>query len=331
MQIHTLDTNFEAYLNLIELNYAHEKGYDYFYHDALKAIAYCQNKKDLSVYNFYALHNGKTVGHIALIKDRTLPAHTGFFGFFECIECEKTFNALWTAMQEKAALETIHALTGPINGSTWFTNRVVSIETEEPFFVSEPLSKNYYASLFKKAKPTHTLSYHSAYRSHFEIIIKHTLTSYQESVSQNISIIKVKHIDLDILKQIYTLAQEVFSPNPGYVSISFENFIGLYSTNKISSYMNSLYIIQKEDKLLGFCANIIDNDTLIIKTICVKPDWQKKGLGNALVHKIHVDAKEKGYKKIIYALVRKDNKVKHFPMDDIKVIREYELYNYIKN
>jgi N-acetylglutamate synthase-like GNAT family acetyltransferase len=63
-----------------------------------------------------------------------------------------------------------------------------------------------------------------------------------------------------------------------------------------------------------------------MKTIAVLPTMQQMGIGNALVFKVHTDAIHSGIEKIIYALIRKDNQVKHFPTDHITIFREYCTY-----
>jgi len=122
------------------------------------------------------------------------------------------------------------------------------------------------------------------------------------------------------------LAISVFSQNPGYTHLSLEEFVSLYSSEKLSKNKGVLYTVRHQDQLLGFSLNLEYDDTLIMKTIAVLPNLQQKGIGNALVHRVHVDAIERGVKKVIYALVRKDNNVKHFTTEKINVFREYSAY-----
>ena len=67
---------------------------------------------------------------------------------------------------------------------------------------------------------------------------------------------------------------------------------------------------------------------MILKTMGILPEWQGRGLGNALVHKIHLDAQHRGITSMIYALIRDANQIRNFPRDDARVIREYACLSY---
>ena len=90
-----------------------------------------------------------------------------------------------------------------------------------------------------------------------------------------------------------------------------------------------LHTIHLNQKLIGFC-NYIENDvnTLIFKTIGILPDYQKMGIANAVVYKMHADAIDSKYTKIIYALVKDDNRVKNMPNPDVKLFRSYASYEF---
>jgi N-acetylglutamate synthase-like GNAT family acetyltransferase len=62
--------------------------------------------------------------------------------------------------------------------------------------------------------------------------------------------------------------------------------------------------------------------------MAILPEYQGKGLGNALVHKIHAGAKQQGVESMIYALIRDTNKIQHFPTDDARVISRYACYTF---
>ncbi len=69
--------------------------------------------------------------------------------------------------------------------------------------------------------------------------------------------------------------------------------------------------------------NIETNNFLIMKTIAVIADFQQQGIGNALVYAVLSEAKKSGKKYVIYALINKQNKIQHFPQDEVKILREY--------
>ena len=58
------------------------------------------------------------------------------------------------------------------------------------------------------------------------------------------------------------------------------------------------------------------------------PEYQKMGIGNAFAYKLHADVMDCNYKNVIYALVKKDNRVTKMPTPDLKIIREYSAYEF---
>ena len=263
------------------------------------------------------------VGHIALIP---IGASSAFFGFFECID-EDCFALLWQELLSHAKTKGIASLFGPVNGTIWHPYRVVTSSSDEPFFPSEPVSNLEYAGWLANQNPQGVLEYHSAHRTDYTPIIEATRSSYHNAIENGV-MIGPEDIDVNNIQELYSLAVAVFSQNPGYVHLSIEEFVALYSSDKISRNSATLYAARIEGKLVGFCLNLENNQTLIMKTIAVAPNIQQKGIGNALVHKIHIDAVASGFTKVIYALVRKDNNVRHFPTDKITVFREYAAYQY---
>jgi ribosomal protein S18 acetylase RimI-like enzyme len=263
------------------------------------------------------------VGQLALIPTSDSSA---FFGFFECAY-EDCFALLWENILKEARAMGITSLFGPVNGTIWHPYRIVSRSTDEPFFPSEPITKLEYAEWLTKQKPLQVLEYHSAYRTDYTPIIEATRTSYQNALDNGV-IIGTETVGIENIQELYSLAVQVFSQNPGYMHLSLDEFVSLYSSEKINQNKASLYTARVDGKLLGFCLNLEYNQTLVMKTIAVAPSTQQKGIGNALVHKIHIDAVVSGLKKVIYALVRKDNNVRYFPMDKVTVFREYAAYLY---
>lgn len=272
---------------------------------------------------FQARRQASLVGHIALIPTS---GSSAFFGFFECID-EDCFALLWQELLGEAKTKGITSLFGPVNGTIWHPYRVVTSSVEAPFFPSESISRLEYAGWLANQKPLEVFEYHSAYRTDYTPIIVATRNSYQNAIDSGV-LLRTETIDTNNIQELYALAVEVFSQNPGYVHLSIEEFVALYSSDKISRNNATLYTARIDGKLVGFCLNLENNQTLIMKTIAVAPNIQQKGIGNALVHKIHIDAVASGFTKVIYALVRKDNNVRHFPTDKITVFREYAAYQY---
>ena len=313
----------QKYLNFVEKNYSQLTGFDYFFSDIKKSIEFCKNN-NIEIFDFEIINNKDLLACISLFYDKN--NETAIFGFFECIDDEIIFKEIWEKLFIKAKQLGIKKLIGPINANTWFQYRCISFTDNENFFPSEPLSKKYYSLFFSKISGIKVIDYHSAYRKNFDTIIKITESSYNLAINQNFRIETVETPNFEQIKQIYQLSKIIFSQNWGYQEISFENFLNLYNKEKIDKYVASIYLLLSENTIIGFASNLMFSNTLIMKTIGILPEYQSQGLGNALVHKIHLDAVNKGVEKIIYALVKKTNKVKYFPTDDIQVFREYSAF-----
>lgn len=106
----------------------------------------------------------------------------------------------------------------------------------------------------------------------------------------------------------------------------------LYSSDKLKTHLNKLYLLYKDQQIIGYCGTTVeDEQTLILKTICILPEYQRLGLGNALAYKIHLDAQKEGFNKAIYALIREGNKIKNFPKDDTLIFRRYAAFEFKVN
>ena len=270
---------------------------------------------------FLAQENAITLGQVALIP---VDESIAYFGFFEC-ENESVFLSLWEKLLAEAKKSGVKNLLGPINGTIWHPYRFVSFSNGEPFFPSEPISKIDYSQWFSKLGYSKTLDYHSAYRTDFTPILESTKTSYK-NVCENGFVIGIEEISANNVQQFYQLAVDVFSQNPGYTHLSINEFVSLYSSEKLNQSRSLLYTARYEGTLVGFCLNHSIGHEMVMKTIAVSNNFQMKGIGNALVHKVHVDASQQGVTKVIYGLVRKDNNVKFFPTDKLTVFREYVAY-----
>jgi len=318
----------QEYITFLKETYSHETVFPVFMHDLNQALAFVAQSESISITYFIANENSKFVGQIALIENAKLPKGTAFFGFFECVKNNKVFTLLWEELKVVAKQKLIQKLTGPINASTWFSNRVITKKLQEPYFFSEFMSQEFYATFFQNQMPANTIEYHSAFRQKIDVITELTKPAYDALANTDIVITQVENITEELMHEVFSISEDVFSTNPGYVPINFNEFKQLYSSEKLNDKTAKVYVVTKRNKLIGYSINLVFGEQLIMKTICLLPQFQDKGIGNAMVYYVHKDARKNKVKQVIYALVRKDNKVKRFPTDDVEVMREYALYEF---
>lgn len=313
-----------AYFELIEILYGKTIETQKYISDSKKGIETLQNDKVPTVF-FQYFENDILIGHMGLISTSKAIA---YFGFFE-IKSENCFMELWQALIAEAKEQGLKNIFGPVNGTVWHPYRIISESSDEPLFVHEPLSMPNYYELLKNCKPANTVGYHSAFRTNFELILELTKSSLANLPKENIQIIQ-KEFSTELLREIYDLSIAIFSQNPGYYHLSYEDFLKLYAfdENDNENDTHLIYRVLHMQKPIGFSYNLLHDKQLIMKTIGLLPEWQEKGIGNAMVHEVHKFAQQNKIEKVIYALIRSDNRVKHFPKDDTVIFRKYAAFIY---
>lgn len=316
-------------LNFLKISYGKENNFNLFLSDYIKSYNFCMNNKNIEFIHIAVSSNKDMSAHIALIIDKRLPKGTAFFGFLEVIEDISIFNLLWKKLIEVARTNKISFLKGPINGSIWHQYRCIRETDGSDFFKSELMCMPYYYNFLSSQGSNASIKYYSAYRENFSNVLSKIEISDEKLASLGFSVKEMKKIDLLQLLQIANLSKDIFSGSWGYTELTKNEFLGLYSSEKIEDNLNKLYVLYKNDEIIGYCSTIKENDsTLICKTICILPKYQGLGLGNALAYKVHIDALNDGFKKIIYALIREDNKIKNFPKTDVVIFRRYTAFEF---
>jgi predicted GNAT family acetyltransferase len=328
IKIHKSADKLNPYFEWLNELYNKDSGFDFFISDKKKAVEFCI-RNSFTISFIEITENNKLIAHVALILNNQLPKEEAFFGFFECINNKEVFQSLWKNLISLAKKNGVKKLLGPVDGAIWFQYRINSMFSNEERFPSEPISQKHYPELLKTVNPINEVLYHSAFRKKFDAIIQITERSYNKAINQGFEIKLIENLNDNLLKDIYNLSLDLFKQNWGYTPISYNDFISLYDNKKFSNFINSIYTVTKDNMLIGYCVNMHFNKSLIIKTIGISNEFQGQGIGNALVYKVHSDAVKSGkIHKVIYALIKKENKVKHFPTDDIQIFREYSSFEY---
>jgi len=313
-----------GYLNFVSELYGKAKETGNHVINIQNGLDFVLNNENIQTVFISLLDNATLVGHIGIIK---YSVDEAFFGFFEIAD-KRHFEELWLNTVAKAKKMGLKTIFGPVNGSVWHSYRVISETDNEPFFLHEPITSLTYYQLFSEHNPSKTLTYYSAYRTNYETIVHVTSPSVENLHKQGIEI-KQEEASLDLFEKIYQLATEVFSQNPGYIPLSFDNFIKLYNQDNSKTNIALVYAAYQNEKCIGFSYNILSGNELIMKTIGVVSSMQEKGVGNALVNYVHSYATKNNISKVIYALVRTDNKVKYFPKDKVTFFRRYMAFKYV--
>ena len=317
------------YLHLVKNKYQNVNGFNYFINDLIAALNYTLNNQHQTCYFIKIYDEYNLIAHIGLTIDERIKKNGAIFGCFECIENNSVFIKLWNTLLELAKEKNINNLMGPVNGTTWHQYRLIKPKKNDfPIFVSEPLSEKFYYEYLNNCNPSKEINYYSGLRSSFNSILEITKPAFLELNNKGLTIENISEINIKTSLDILNICRKVFRNNWGYVNLTDDEFLSLYSKGKLDKFVRSVYFAKLNSKLIGFCSVINDSENFIIKSIGILPEFQEKGIGNAIIYKVHKDALDSGIKNVIYALIQEDNKVKHFPKDDAKRIREYACFSF---
>ncbi|KND49186.1 MAG: hypothetical protein AB203_02200 [Parcubacteria bacterium C7867-008] len=319
-----------AFFALLTKKYIQHENFEYFLKDSEIAYTFCTQSTSITFIPIAAFEDGICVAHIALILDSRLPKGEAFFGFLEVPNDASCFDKLWDALLRESQHHGITTLKGPVNGSIWHQYRCIEETDGSEFFTAEPITETYYYHLLTEKRPSSEIQYFSAYRTRYSMIL--TLlgaASYTRLSLTGFSIKEATEVSIEEMRTIADISKKTFHSNWGYTELTEQEFLQLYSPQKLNAHLNSLYLLYKGEAIIGFLSTAKENDsTLICKTICIVPEYQGQGLGNALAYKLHQDAENNGITKIVYALIREGNAIKKFPKEHAVIFRKYAAFEF---
>ncbi|VAW80804.1 hypothetical protein MNBD_GAMMA12-2394 [hydrothermal vent metagenome] len=245
-----------------------------------------------------------------------------------------------------ARLQSALVLVGPMDGNTWRSYRFVTESPPVrsfdnrcyPDYFLEPRNSKQYPQHFIQAGFSPLANYSSAINSTLgmedERVKKALLRFDQQGIkfrTLNVAIFEQE------LKEIFQLSLESFVHNYLYTPITEDQFLSQYK--KIQSLLQPdlVLLAHDDDNLLGYLFALPDIaqqmrgeaiDTIIIKTVAVKPGRKGKGLGSVLVSEVQRRAHQAGYKKAIHALMHDDNTSTNISRHYAETIRRYTLFEY---
>lgn len=256
-------------------------------------------------------------------------------GSYECKEDERVSRVLLEMAIAKCKELRAHCIIGPMNGSTWDNYRFAKEDSNRPFFL-EPVQKPYYNHQFMKVgfKPI------GNYISNLDkdlIFDKNQLQKFEKHYLNKGA--KFRNIDLmNIQNELMAIAKfcnEAFKNNFLFTPIDPKVFVKKYM--RVASFFDEklIWIVEnsKEEIEAIFFAikDIMDplGETLIIKTMAIKPNSSFKGIATYLAKKTSQLAKENGFKKIIHALIIDGNMSGVASKKNAQsTYRKYALYGY---
>ncbi len=250
-------------------------------------------------------------------------ACTAALGAFTCADAPAGARLLRETAAGLAA-EGFAALIGPMDGDTWSAHRlVIESDGSAPFFM-EPQNPSHFPEAFDAAGFAIVARYASAARPGDAPIEASPLPAGLAVRAFNSGDAAGE------LARIHTLSLRAFAGNAFYAPISAERFTGLYLP--IVPVLEPELVLMAEDsqgQLVGFLFAIPDfaegaaPRSVILKTYASL----QKGVGGALARAFHERVRERGFSRVVHALMHESNlSLRHSGNLNARVFRRYALW-----
>jgi GNAT superfamily N-acetyltransferase len=290
----------------------------------------------------------------SLQDDAGLPY--GLLGFFEAVdgpagrEAAAALFAAATAWLRETGAGTI---VGPMDGDTWHRYRLNAGPFEEPPFLLEPYNPPYYPALWEAAGFRILESYAST-RVDTAAVARRLEPRHREALAAGYRLRPFTGLLFeDELAVIYELSREVFAGDFLYTEISEDEFISLYAGARalidpgliwfarspegqdvgfLFAYPDHFRAVAAMGESRGLAARLRflwhrrNPTTVNVKTLGVLPEHRRSGVGAALMHRVHLEALERGLHRANHCLFREGNPSGGMAGEEAKLLRRYHLY-----
>ncbi|TNF88215.1 MAG: N-acetyltransferase [Gammaproteobacteria bacterium] len=284
--------------------------------------------------------NGEITGHCDLWWRNTPhdPNHRiGLIGRFHADDGDSAQRLLANAGNRLKAEGCTMAL-GPMDGDSWHSYRATTRAGTRPAFVMEPSVDDTLAGYFTAAG----FNLHSSYISAemdldgARISNRYRLLSWFLGKRLRLRNLDIEDYDAE-MERIHRFCCRAFNDNHLYTPIDAREFCALYEPLRTHINPELVFIVEKDGQILGLLFAIPDLnqlqrgeaiDTLIFKTLAVAPEMRGRGIAFLLMYRGLRAARAAGYRRIIHALMYRDNRSRGFSDNNqVDVIREYGLFS----
>ena len=240
----------------------------------------------------------------------------GFIGCFEMADKESGKRQLNDYVQQLK--NTGHnRIIAPINGDTWHQYRLVSWSNGDPAFPLEPQNPLWYNEVYMELGFKPLMKYRSD---------KFSMNNVKQ-IDNTDTAVCIRGFQEGDLRLIYDISLTGFDGNYLYSEITFEEFSKLYQPMLPMIDKELVVIAEADGAPVGFMFTFIGNDTQILKSMAVLPEYRSRGIGAKLINYVLLAGQRKGAKTAIAALMSDgNNSNKIVSKYGSEHIREYTLY-----
>jgi GNAT superfamily N-acetyltransferase len=236
-----------------------------------------------------------------------------------------------------AAAQGATLVAGPMDGNTWRAYRLVSDAGREPPFFLEPWTPLEWNEHWRAAGFAPLATYHSALN---DDLAQADARVPQTAARLETAGLRLRTLDpgrfIAELEGIYELSAESFTRNYLYTPLSRDEFIDQYRPVERHVDPRFVLIAERGGEVEGFLFALPDLlqaqrgaavDTLVMKTVAVRPGRQSAGLGAWMVAECHARAARAGLRRAVHALMHDANKSASISRHTAAILRRYTLYS----
>ena len=226
---------------------------------------------------------------------------------------------------------------GPMDGNTWRSYRLVSDAGTEPPFFLEPWTPLEWNAHFKAAGFAPLATYHSSVTTDLAGVDPRVPQAAARLAENGVRIrmLEAKRFVAE-LERIHELSVTAFSRNYLYTPLGREAFVAQYLPVERHVDPRLVLVAEHEGAIAGFLFAVPDLaqasrgarvDTVVVKTVAVRPGRRYAGLGAVLTAECHARAAQAGFRRAVHALMHDANSSANISRRYADILRRYTLYS----
>ena len=260
----------------------------------------------------------------------------GVIGQFSASGPDATQGVLDRAARELAAQGCTLAV-GPMDGNTWRRYRFVTEPGDEPAFFLEPSNPPEWPTWWQTCGYDTLATYTSTVA---DDLLREDPRVNAVAERLRAAGVVIRPLSLaqfrDELARIYDVSIASFQENYLYTPLPADAFLGQYLPLQSRVVPELVLLAERESHPVGYVFAVPDFaqagrgrtvDTIIVKTLAVRPGRACAGLGAWLLAEAHRAARGLGYQRAIHALMHESNRSRNLSAHYARTIRRYALFS----
>jgi hypothetical protein len=231
------------------------------------------NQHDGSIVGFIARRDGRVVGRIAAILNRSHNSHwndrVGFFGFFACEDNADTARALFDQATETLGAWNCDTMRGPYNPSINEECGLLTEGHDAPPSISMPWNPGYYPRLCEAASLQVVRTLY-AYHLPLHIGVPERIQKMAARLRKRAGAVRIRSFDMkrldEELRLVHRLYNVTLDRNWGFVPVALEDLLASADDLKAFADPDFLVFAELNGEAVGFMLTLPNLNELLIRT-----------------------------------------------------------------